>query len=275
MTDLTAIAKRLPSAPSGAPRPVGGGCIHSSYVWGDCFLKTNDLSQSDNFATEAAGLEAIAATGAIRVPEVIVHGIEGETAFLILERLKLVSSGDEAALGEQLAILHSHTAGAFGFDCDNFIGATPQPNPRTTSWVEFFTEHRIRHLLRLLGDRGLRFAGSDDFLRRLPDLLPPDPPASLIHGDLWAGNKAFLPDGTPVLFDPAAHHADPECDLAMTGLFGGFSARFHDAYRSVHPAPADEHDRHEIYRLYHLLNHALLFGGSYIDQAGAVISRFA
>lgn len=275
MSDLASIASRLDPPPSGPPRAAAGGCIHDSNLWGDYFIKTNRLAEADNFTAEAVGLKAIAATGAIRVPEVILHGTEGNTAFLVLERLDLVSSGDEAVLGEQLAHLHGHTADAFGFDSDNFIGATPQPNPRTTSWVEFFAEHRIGHLLRLLGDRAGRFAESDDFLRRLPTLLRPDPPASLIHGDLWAGNKAFLPDGTPVLFDPAAHHADPECDLAMTGLFGGFSPRFREAYRSIRPAPADEHDLHEIYRLYHLLNHALLFGGGYVDQAGAVIRRFA
>ena len=275
MSDLLSIAALLDPLPTGQPRAVGGGCIHESYTWGSYFIKTNRLSEADNFAAEAAGLAAIAATGTIRTPEVIRHGTEGKTAFLVLECLSLTSLGDEASLGEQLAALHEHTAGSFGFSSDNFIGATPQPNPWTSSWSEFFTRSRIGHLLERLADSGRCFPEADSFLQRLPGLLPPGPPSSLIHGDLWAGNKAFLPDGTPVLFDPAAHHADPECDLAMTGLFGGFSSRFRDAYRSIHPAPADEHDLHEIYRLYHLLNHALLFGGGYFDQAGAVIRRFA
>lgn len=275
MSDLPAIASRFDPPPAGKPTAVGGGCIHESYTWGDHFIKTNRLSEADNFAAEAAGLAAIAATGTIRTPEVILHGVEGKTAFLVLERLDLTSVGDEEALGEQLAALHGHTAESFGFGSDNFIGATPQPNPWNSSWCGFFTESRIGQLLELLAASGRRFREADAFLQRLPDLLPSNPPASLIHGDLWAGNKAFLPDGSPVLFDPAAHHADPECDLAMTGLFGGFSPRFRDAYRAIRPAPSDEHDLHEIYRLYHLLNHALLFGGGYIDQAGAVIRRFA
>ena len=274
MSDLSSISRKLPSVPSGSPQSVSGGCIHSSYVWERYFIKTNDSSQAHNFAAEAAGLRAIAATGTIRVPEVILQGSEGAMAFLVLERLDLRSSGDEALLGGQLAALHAHIADDFGFDTDNFIGATPQPNPWTGSWIEFFTEHRIGHLLRLLAAKGIRYSAADRFLDRLPDLLPADPPASLIHGDLWAGNKAFLADGTPVLFDPAVHHADPECDLAMTGLFGGFSRRFHEAYRAVRPVPEDEHNRHELYRLYHLLNHALLFGGGYIDQAGTILRRF-
>lgn len=275
MHDLTAIAGRLDPAPEGRPQSVGGGCIHSSYVWGDYFIKANVPAEAANFAAEAAGLNAIAATATVRVPEVILHGTEGETAFLVLERLELAGGGDEAALGEALAGLHSHTADAFGFESDNFIGATPQPNPWTGSWATFFIDQRIGHLLQLLSLRGIRYPDAESFLGRLPEWLPDDPPASLIHGDLWGGNKAFLGDGTPVIFDPATHHADPECDLAMTRLFGGFSRRFYDAYRAVRPAPDDEAARHELYRLYHILNHALLFGGGYIDQAGAVIRRFS
>ena len=275
MTELPAIAARLGPPPSGSPQAIGGGCIHSSFAWGPYFIKTNEISQEENFAAEAAGLRAIAETGSIRVPAVLLQGTEGETAFLVLERLELVSSGDDAALGERLAALHAHESDAFGFGSDNFIGSTPQPNPRTSSWAAFFGEHRIGHLLRLLSSKGIRYPQSDRFLERLPEILPAKPPASLVHGDLWGGNKAFLRDATPVLFDPAAHYADPECDLAMTGLFGGFSRRFYDAYRSIRPAAGNEHELHEIYRLYHLLNHALLFGGGYVDQAGAIIRRFA
>lgn len=275
MTELSAIAARLDPMPSGNPIAASGGCIHDSYLWGDYFIKTNALAEAPNFAAEAVGLRAIAATHTLRVPEVVLHGTEADRSFLVLERLDLVPSGDDAALGEQLAALHGHTADAFGFEADNFIGATPQPNPWTPSWPEFFSRHRIGHLLDLLKDRGVSYPEAGAFLHRLPALLPAEPGASLIHGDLWGGNRAFLPDGTPVIFDPAAHHADPECDLAMTGLFGGFSRRFLDAYRGVRSAPANEHDLHEIYRLYHLLNHALLFGGGYVSQAGAVLRRYA
>lgn len=38
---------------------------------------------------------------------------------------------------------------------------------------------------------------------------------------------------------------------------------------------SDAPNLHEIYNLYHVLNHALLFGGSYVAQAGSIIRRLA
>ena len=38
----------------------------------------------------------------------------------------------------------------------------------------------------------------------------------------------FDASGNPVIFDPAVYFGDPETDLAMTELFGGFGSRFFD-----------------------------------------------
>jgi fructosamine-3-kinase len=271
--EFEAISDRLGHRPGGKPTPVSGGCIHTSHIWSDWFIKTTQTSAVSQFAAEAKGLQALARTRTIRVPEVILHDRTETTAFLVLERLELQSSGDQAALGDGLAALHDHSSERFGFDEDNYIGATLQPNPWTPSWPEFFTRHRIAPLLHRLEAKGSAIEHAATFLDRLPGLLPENPPASLIHGDLWSGNKAFLADGSPVVFDPAAHHADPECDLAMTTLFGGFSEDFYEAYRARRPAPDDLPRRHELYRLYHVLNHALLFGGGYHAEAAASIDR--
>ena len=92
---------------------------------------------------------------------------------------------------------------------------------------------------------------------------------SLLHGDLWGGNAAFLPDGEPVLFDPASYYGDRETDLAFTRLFGGFAPTFYRRYRELMPAP--EPVRESIYNLYHLLNHDHLFGGGYGEQSATLM----
>ena len=108
--------------------------------------------------------------------------------------------------------------------------------------------------------------------RACPALLAGHQPrASLLHGDLWGGNWLASAAGEPVLFDPAVYYGDRETDLAMTRLFGGFGAAFYGAYLAVAPLPQGAALRNELYSLYHVLNHANLFGAGYAQQARAMI----
>jgi fructosamine-3-kinase len=93
----------------------------------------------------------------------------------------------------------------------------------------------------------------------------------LVHGDLWSGNGGLLEDGRGSLFDPAVYRGDREVDLAMARLFGGFPAPFFAGYEGRWPLPPGHDQRLEIYNLYHLLNHANLFGVGYWRQAQARI----
>ena len=93
------------------------------------------------------------------------------------------------------------------------------------------------------------------------------PSPSLLHGDLWHGNYADDELGNPVLFDPAVYYGDRETDIAMTELFGGFSANFYSAYRHDYPLDSGYNLRKIVYNLYHILNHLNLFGNSYRHQA--------
>jgi fructosamine-3-kinase len=91
-----------------------------------------------------------------------------------------------------------------------------------------------------------------------------------LHGDLWGGNWAADASGEPVLFDPAVYYGDREADLAMTRLFGGFGPAFYSAYESAWPLDAGAGARTALYKLYHVLNHFNLFGGTYQAQAQAL-----
>ena len=86
-------------------------------------------------------------------------------------------------------------------------------------------------------------------------------------------NKQHRSDDVPAIFDPAAYYGGRECDLAMTQLFGGYHADFYAAYRAAHPPDAGYAARKELYNLYHILNHANLFGGGYARQAEQMMQR--
>lgn len=262
---------------------VGGGCINQTYVIADrdqrYFVKLTESAVREMFAAEAEGLQALAASGAIRVPAPICWATHGETAYLVLEYLPLGSGESDSAdrLGAQLAALHRHTALRFGWHRDNTIGATPQINTPCDDWPEFWRERRLGYQLQLAAQRGcgtaLRTKG-ERLLDGVASLLTNHAPAAaLLHGDLWSGNYAMLATGQPVIFDPAVYYGDRETDLAMTELFGGFSPRFYAAYRDHYPLSDGYALRRQLYNLYHVLNHFNLFGGGYAAQAERVIDR--
>ena len=261
---------------------VSGGSINEAFrlegTNGECFfLKLNDARHHPMFVAEAAGLDFIIATNTVRVPQPIVHGIAGERSFLILEYMELSSRGDARLLGEQLAALHRCKGKAFGFAQDNYIGTTPQFNTWKDDWVTFWRKQRLGFQLQLAAENG--YEGQLQSLgEKLLDALPVffgghAPQPSLLHGDLWSGNHAYIAKGSPVIFDPAAYYGDRECDLAMTELFGGFHADFYTAYRASWPLDWGYATRRDLYNLYHILNHANIFGGGYVRQAEQMMQK--
>jgi len=282
MTDLaelrTAIERATGTLPPADPQPVGGGCIHQAFRLGEFFVKRNTPSSLPLFKAEERGLRTLQDTSTIRTPTPLCSGLTSSHAFLALEYLPL--DGDRPRshqeLGRRLAALHRCSAHLFGADHDNFIGATPQPNQPSSSWIDFFREHRLGHMLRLAEAAGFSFPAAPRLLDHLHEFFPDAHPLpSLLHGDLWAGNAAALPDGSPVVFDPAVYYGDRETDLAMTSLFGGFSDSFYDAYHEAWPLPPAHSQRRDLYNLYHILNHAVLFGGGYARQANHIIQNLA
>ena len=253
----------------------GGGCINQTlrvrYGADSYFVKLNSASRADMFAAEALGLRELQDSHTLRVPEAVCWGDDGESAYLVLEDLQLGGRDDLAALGEGLAAMHRVTRERFGWDTDNTIGSTLQINTSEHDWVDFWRTQRLQFQLQLAAENGhggrLQSQG-EKLLDAFPALFVGySPPASLLHGDLWSGNYAFIRSGEPVIYDPAVYYGDREADLAMTELFGGFGADFYAAYRANYPLDAGYGARKTLYNLYHILNHLNIFGEGYRSQA--------
>jgi fructosamine-3-kinase len=254
-------------------------CLRYETSRGPLFVKQGPASSAAMFAAEAAGLAVLASAQAIRVPRVIASGTCDEGAFLALEWINLASAtkASEALLGEQLAWQHRNTQRQFGWDRDNTIGSTPQPNRWTSDWVTFLRERRLLWQLDIAARNGAATATIERG-RLLCELLDAffssyRPSPSLLHGDLWGGNWGADEDGLPVVFDPAVYYGDREADIAMTRLFGGFGHAFYTAYQSTWPLDPAAGTRSTLYNLYHVLNHYNLFGGGYLAQAQSMIEK--
>lgn len=285
--DLTAKDGPLAGAVITDVSPVGGGCIHQAWKLrlrdGQVlFAKTGGASALPLFEVEAEALEALHAqadASFLVVPQPTALAALPHGAVLLLPWLDF-GGNDQTALGRGLALLHQSSMASsparFGWHRDGFIGAGPQLGGWRDNWGSAFVELRLRPQLEALD--GLQQDSTDlnPLLLRLAEHLNEhQPQPALVHGDLWGGNAASLSDGRGSIFDPASWWADREVDLAMTKLFGGFSEAFRSAYRDVLPDSPGADGRVEIYNLYHLLNHANLFGGSYLSQCRASLRELA
>ncbi|NDJ79181.1 MAG: fructosamine kinase family protein [Chloroflexi bacterium] len=284
----TAITEAL-GTPVESAQAVYGGDINQSAQFEAggqrYFVKWNSSAPPEMFPTEARGLRLLAEANAVRIPAVVAQGdADGACpAFLVLEWIEPGNKrgADGATMvrfGAGLAAMHNHSAEQHGLDHDNFIGRLPQPNPPTTSWSAFYRDQRIGYQMELARQRGRLNKRREDLLTRLmdrlPDLLDDDAIApALLHGDLWGGNYLVDTEGSAVLIDPAVWYGHREMDLAMSELFGGFPARFYDAYRSAYPL-SGYGERRALYQLYYILVHLNLFGESYGGRVDSIAAHY-
>lgn len=213
------------------------------------------------------------------------------------------SSSGSQSLAQKLARLHTTPAPTpsgyktpqFGFPVPTCCGDTPQSNAFTSSWADFYAEHRLRFILRQSEKSNGADAEITDLVTRTADEVVPNLIGDthlnngkgvtpvVVHGDLWSGNagKGNLPgmkDGgvEDVVFDPSACYAHGEYELGIMKMFGGFGAGFLREYHGLVPKtePQDEYeDRVALYELYHHLNHHALFGGGYRSGAMSIMRR--
>jgi fructosamine-3-kinase len=260
---------------------VSGGCINQGYAVSDgkltYFVKLNQASHVAMFEAETLGLQQMYATDSIRVPKPLCWGITGNSSYIVLEWLQMGGGNNKSwqQMGHNLAAMHKATSEkGFGWDRNNTIGSTPQINPWSDDWAEFYRQHRLNYQFQLARRRGGNFPHQEQLLAAIPELLAGhEVQPSLVHGDLWGGNAGCTVDGEPVIFDPATYYGDREVDIAMTELFGGFPAAFYQGYEEVFPLDHGYERRKTLYNLYHVLNHFNLFGGGYGSQANRMIEQ--
>ncbi|MDP7029523.1 MAG: fructosamine kinase family protein [Phycisphaerales bacterium] len=283
---MTSVRAALASI--GLPEPVSasslaGGCVHD--------VRLVELGSGDRVVckvaagavgiamlqSETRGLAAIAATRSLRTPRVHQLVCDGDGAVLVMEYLPKGTEGDWARAGRQLAQMHAAEAGPrYGSEEEVWLGGTRLRSGWDHDWCEHLAERRLRPLLRdVLDSRAIgerEAAAIDAVIAGLPARIPAAPTASLLHGDLWAGNFHIMRDGGVAVLDPAAVIGDPFLDIAMSSLFGGVPRAFFGAWRESFGDEEAEDERIAAGQMLHLLNHVRLFGAGYVPQLMGVVA---
>jgi fructosamine-3-kinase len=271
----TSLGERLLSA-----RPMGGGCIGEVYRAelsnGKAVVAKVDRVGESDLTREAYMLRYLREKSELPVPEVY-HSSE---TLLLMEFMPGGGdlSGAQAHAAELLAALHGVTGSAYGHERDTLIGSLSQPNPQTSSWVEFFRDQRLLYLAGVAYDAGRLPVGLrgrvEKLAGRLGEILEEPERPSLIHGDVWGGNVLAEGDGITAFLDPAIYYADPEVELAFISLFNTFGEPFFERYRELREIrPGFFEERRHLYNLYPLLVHVYFFGGHYVNSVQRTLDR--
>ncbi len=204
------------------------------------------------------------------IPEVIAYKNIKNIEILLIEWIDM-HNFDQKKLGKGLGELHLKSAESnpkmFGFPVEGFIGTTDQKKGLEDNWIDCFLNLRIIPQLLSLKSRISDKEIIDKVKEKIKsELLNHKPINALVHGDLWSGNAGMDKNGKGVMFDPASWWADNEVDIAMTKLFGGFRREFYEEYHKIFPIKNGFEKRIIIYNFYHILNHANMFGGGYLNQ---------
>ena len=243
-----------------------GGDMSQVCRMGRFVIKEAMGTADDQLKIEAAGLKRLQNAGC-EMPSV--HHVD--QSCLVMD---YVSPGpaQEDDLAEQLARLHTHTVAMDAPAQAIYIGNLRlEPTKLCTRWKDFWVTQRIAPLLELTDAQlGSRRQGLE---RLLHTYEPPVEGPCVLHGDLWNGNVIYGQHGA-CLIDPSVWVGERGVDLAMMKLFGGFGARFWQAYESNAPIPKAVQDALPFYQLYYLLVHVYFFGSSYIGPIDRIIERY-
>jgi fructosamine-3-kinase len=228
-------------------------------------VKHSGVAPPGLFAAEAEGLRALTSLGGVATPAV--H--HADDRLLLLDALVPLNAEDPPPafwedLARAVATLHATPAsdGRHGWHADGWLGHLPQHNPWTDDGHAFFATHRIlRYLPEPRAQEALTpadRAAVERLCARLPDFVPPTPPA-LTHGDLWHANIVTAADGThaPAFIDPAVSFTWPDADLSMFHASAASPAqreRFFAAYAELRPLGDGWRERMEVLHLRELLS---------------------
>tara|TARA_Y100000741_G_scaffold345977_1_gene311899 strand:- start:1243 stop:2100 length:858 start_codon:yes stop_codon:yes gene_type:complete len=184
----------------------------------------------------------------------------------------------EKELAINIASIHKIKNNKYGFDFDTPIGGLKQPNKYSGNWVDFYKENRLGMVFKEINNENPMphklNRGIEKILNDLENLIPKNPPASLIHGDLWDGNILFEKGKLKGLIDPGIHFAHNEMEIAYLSWFKYITKKFYVHYSNIINLDNNYKKYEKIYQLYYCLLNVHLWSREYITNASEIVEQY-
>ena len=195
--------------------------------------------------------------------------------YLILEYLKNDSYKPKKTnldFLESIIALHSISNNFFGFEFNTQIGALEQINDFEKNWSNFYSEKRLSPIYELANRR--ENMGSfinkkiNYILKNIKNFIPDNPPALLLHGDLWEGNILFRKNKFVGFIDPGSFFGHNEMEIAYLRWFNPsfIDINFLNKYNEQITINKYYLNYEKIYQLYYALCNVALWDKSYIKE---------
>ena len=184
----------------------------------------------------------------------------------------------EKELAINIASIHKIKNNKYGFDFDTPIGGLKQPSKYSNNWVEFYKKNRLGMVFEEINNENPMphklNRGIEKILNNLENLIPKNPPASLIHGDLWDGNILFDQGKLKGLIDPGIHFAHNEMEIAYLSWFKYITKNFYVHYSNIIKLDNNYKKYEKIYQLYYCLLNVHLWSRDYITNASEIVEQY-
>ncbi len=281
--EVNEICNQLGEGSPKSIKQVFGGDIHKSWKIefrnAKFFLKRNNRKVKFLKFEESClkNLQKYTNCENLVIPKIISYLEINNVELLLMEWINM-NNTDQHKLGIGLGEMHiesnKYNPKSFGYPVHGYIGTTNQIKGWEKNWIKCFIDLRIEPQLEILDKNLLEIDVKNKLKSKIKSVLNEHEPFNcLVHGDLWSGNIGVNQLNKGVIFDPACWWADCEVDIAMTRLFGNFRSEFYENYHKVIPIKKGFQKRMIIYNFYHILNHANMFGDTYLNQVQSYIKN--
>ena len=180
---------------------------------------------------------------------------------------------------ESIIKIHSVSNSLFGFEFNTQIGGLELKNNFDNSWVNFYSKKRLNPIFELVNkhhDMGNFINQTISYiLKNMKDFIPNNPPALLLHGDLWEGNILFKNNKFVGLIDPGSFFGHNEMEVAYLRWFNPsfVDSMFLEKYNEFISIDKNYLNYEIIYQLYYALCNVALWDKSYIKEVKRLLIK--